>query len=158
MAALYGFDPHAFRVAAALHDVGKLWIPEAILCKEGPLTPDEREQMQRHAQFGHDVLASSRSELMQLAAQIALTHHERWDGSGYPNGLAGTDIPLAGRITAIADVWDALTTDRCYRPAFTSEQAVTIMRAQRARQFDPELLDLFLAMLNEDSAVHSAAE
>ena len=157
MAVLHGFDQHMFRVAAALHDVGKLWISDEILCKPGPLSPEERKQMQRHAQIGHDILSSSRSTLLQLAAEIALTHHERWDGQGYPNGLAGGEIPLSGRIATIADVWDALTTDRCYRPAFTHEQALTIMRAQRGRRFDPDLLDRFLAMTEGDTAVHSGA-
>jgi putative two-component system response regulator len=147
MAALYGFDAHMFRVAAALHDVGKLWISQSILSKEGPLTPTERRKMEEHARIGHDILSSSHSDLMKLASEIALTHHERWDGTGYPNRLAGTDIPLAGRIAAIADVWDALTTDRCYRPAFSPDEARTIMRAQRGHYFDPELLDLFLSIV-----------
>lgn len=158
MAVLYGFDPHMFRIAAAMHDVGKLWIPDEILCKPGPLTPQERELVQTHAQIGHDILESTHSELLQLAAEIALTHHERWDGQGYPNRLSGTTIPLSGRITAIADVWDALTTDRCYRAAFTRAQAATIMRAQRGRHFDPDLLDLFLTMVDSDSSVHCPAD
>ncbi len=102
-----------------MHDVGKIATPSEILRKPGPLTPEEREEMKRHTTIGHEILVDSESELLGLAATIALTHHERYDGSGYPQGLVGEEIPLEGRITAIADVFDALLSDRHYRPALT---------------------------------------
>ena len=105
------------RAAAPMHDVGKVATPDEILRKPGPLTPQEREEMQRHTTVGYEILSGSDSELLQMAASIALTHHERWDGSGYPNGLKGEEIPVEGRIVAVADVFDAMLSDRCYRPA-----------------------------------------
>ena len=100
--------------------------------------------MQRHTVIGHRMLSDSASPLLQLGASIALTHHERWDGNGYPNGLAGEDIPAEGRVTAIADVYDALTSDRVYRLALDPDDAIAHMRSGRGRHFDPDLLDLFI--------------
>jgi putative two-component system response regulator len=133
--------------AAPLHDVGKVAIPDAILLKPGPLTPEERAIVETHAEEGHRLLRGSSSRILDLAASIALSHHEKWDGSGYPRGLAGEEIPVEGRIVAIADVFDALTSDRVYRRAFSVEQAVAMMREQRGSHFDPILLDAFLEVL-----------
>jgi HD-GYP domain-containing protein (c-di-GMP phosphodiesterase class II) len=134
--------------AAPLHDVGKVAIPDAILLKPGPLTAEERAIVETHAEEGHRLLRGSSSSILDMAATIALSHHEKWDGSGYPRGLAGEAIPIEGRIVAVADVFDALTTDRVYRSAYTLEQAVELMREQRARHFDPVLLDTFLEVLS----------
>jgi putative two-component system response regulator len=137
------------RHATMMHDIGKIAVPDRILLKPGPLTPEEREVMQRHAQDGFEILDGSSSEVLQLAATVALTHHEHWDGGGYPRGLAGADIPFEGRIAAIADVFDAITSDRVYRKAYPLTEAVEILRAQRGRQFDPNLLDIFMLHLHE---------
>ncbi len=134
--------------AAPLHDVGKVAIPDAILLKPGPLTAEERAIVETHAEEGHRLLRGSSSSILDMAATIALSHHEKWDGSGYPRGLAGEEIPIEGRIVAIADVFDALTTDRVYRSAYTLEQAVKLLREQRGRHFDPVLLDTFLEVLD----------
>ena len=144
------------RKAAPMHDVGKIGIPDAVLKKAGSFTPDERVVMNRHAEIGADILGRSHIALFQLAAEVALTHHERWDGSGYPNRLAGTAIPLAGRIVAIVDCFDALTMDRCYRPAFSDAQALLMLREQRGRAFDPQLVDAFEAALPQMVALRDA--
>jgi len=134
--------------AAPLHDVGKVAIPDSILLKPGSLTPDERAIVETHAEEGHRLLGGSSSSILDLAATIALSHHEKWDGSGYPRGVMGEVIPIEGRIVAIADVFDALTSDRVYRKAFPVEEAVQMMRAQRGLHFDPVLLDAFLEVLD----------
>lgn len=136
------------RVAAIMHDVGKIAIPDRILLKPGPLTPEERAEMQEHTTIGYRLLEGSASPFLQLAASIALTHHEWMDGSGYPNGLKAPDIPLEGRIAAIADVFDALSSDRVYKSAFPIGKAVDTMLEGAGSQFDPELLDLFLGSLD----------
>ncbi len=141
------------RLASQLHDVGKVAIPDNILLKHGKLTPEEFEAMKGHAETGFQMLSGAASEVVQLGALIARTHHERWDGSGYPRGLAGEDIPPEGRIAAIADVFDALTSDRVYRPAFPVKSAVEMMRAERGQHFDPELLDGFFMVLPEVEAI-----
>ena len=133
--------------AAPLHDVGKVAIPDAILLKPGPLTEQERAIVETHAEEGHRLLRGSSSSILDLAATIALSHHEKWDGSGYPRGLIGESIPIEGRIVAIADVFDALTSDRVYRQAFSVQEAVSMMTAQRGKHFDPDLLDAFLEVL-----------
>lgn len=132
--------------SAPLHDVGKIGISDRLLVKEGPLTDEEREVMKTHTLIGGRMLAKGDSELMRMAERIALCHHERWDGTGYPKGLAGTDIPLEARIVAIVDVFDALSHDRPYRPAFTLEQVREEIRRARGRQFDPDVCDLFLEL------------
>jgi response regulator RpfG family c-di-GMP phosphodiesterase len=142
--------------ATPLHDVGKVAIPDSVLLKPGALTPDERALMETHAEIGHRLLDGSQSPVLQLAASIALTHHERYDGSGYPRGLAGEHIPIEGRIVAIADVFDALTSDRPYRPAMTVAQALDILRAGRGTHFDPFLLDQFEADLNRSTRLRAA--
>jgi putative two-component system response regulator len=137
------------RIASPMHDVGKIGIPDRILLKPGALTPDERKAMEAHAEIGYRMLAGSGAELLEVAAVMALTHHERIDGQGYPSGLAGDDIPIEGRITAVADVFDALTSDRVYRPAFEPEEARELMLEQRGTQFDAQLLDLFFGAFDE---------
>ena len=139
-------DEHCelIRRASTLHDVGKIGVPDGILLKPGPLTAHERAAMERHAEIGHEILAGSGHELLELAATIAWTHHERVDGTGYPRGLAGDEIPLEGRIVAVVDVYDALTSDRPYRAALTPAEALAVLRQGRATSFDPEVLDAFL--------------
>lgn len=139
----------ALRDAAPLHDIGKIAIPDAILLKAGKLTDDEWSTMQRHAEIGGTILEGSDFTLLQLAREIALTHHERWDGSGYPAGLVGTAIPLSGRIVAIADVFDALTSVRPYKRAWSVDEAVAFLRDNAGRLFDPELVARFLDILPE---------
>lgn len=131
------------RKAAPMHDVGKIGIPDGVLKKPGPLTDAEREVMRRHAAIGGEILGQSRIPLFALAAEVAVTHHERWDGSGYPNRLAGDAIPLAGRIVAVVDFFDALTMDRCYRVAFDDERALAMLRAESGHAFDPTLVRVF---------------
>jgi len=132
--------------AAPMHDIGKIGIPDRILLKPGPLDPDEWEQMKRHTTIGAELLAGSSSPIVQLGEVIALTHHERWDGTGYPRGLVGDETPLVGRICAIADVFEALLSDRPYKQAWGFEESVGEIASQAGRQFDPELVDLFIAL------------
>ena len=148
-------EVHLLRVAAPMHDVGKIATPSEILRKPGPLTPEEREEMKRHTTVGHEILANSESDLLGLAATIALTHHERYDGSGYPEGLAGEEIPLEGRITAVADVFDALLSDRNYRPALALEETVEIIEKGKGSQFDPQIVDILLGHLDEALAARA---
>jgi putative two-component system response regulator len=137
------------REAAPMHDVGKIGTPEAILRKPGPLNEEERKEMERHTVVGHEIFAGSESRLLQIAATIALTHHERYDGAGYPRGLIRDEIPLAGRITAVADVFDALLSERCYRPALGVEDAAAIIREGSGTHFDPRIADLLIDGLDE---------
>ena len=150
LARLAGLDTEQaelIRIASPMHDVGKIGIPDRILLKPGHLTAEEREVMEAHAEMGHRILAGSGVELLDLAAEMALTHHERIDGSGYPRGLAGNAIPVEGRICAIADVFDALTSDRVYRQAFQPDEARELMLQGRGTQFDADLLDLFVGLV-----------
>jgi methanogenic corrinoid protein MtbC1 len=133
--------------AAPLHDVGKVAIPDAILLKPGPLTAAERAIVETHAEEGHRLVRGSSSSILDMAATIALSHQEKWDGSGYPRGLVGEEIPIEGRIVAVADVFDALTSDRVYRKAFSVEEAVRMMREERGHHFDPMVLDAFMEVL-----------
>ena len=137
------------RVASPVHDVGKIGIPEGTLLKPSKLDPDEWETMKRHTTIGAQMLEGSSSELLQAGEVIALTHHEKWDGSGYPNGLAGEDIPLWGRICAVADVFDSLTSKRPYKPAFSNEKALEIIKEGRGSHFEPQLVDLFIDNFDE---------
>jgi putative two-component system response regulator len=133
------------RTASLLHDIGKLGIPDRILVKPGPLTPEERSEIEEHTTLGHRILRDSPSEVVQLAAEIALSHHERFDGTGYPHRLAGDEIPLEGRIAAVCDVFDALTSSRPYRPKpFTQDEAIERLRSERGKAFSPEIVDAFL--------------
>lgn len=131
-------------LAAPLHDVGKIAVSDAILLKPGRLTDDEWQLMQRHTIAGGRMLRGSGSRLLQAAERIALTHHERWDGAGYPHGLSGEDIPQEGRIVAVADVFDALTHERPYKDPWPLDQAVEEIAAERGRRFEPRVVDVFL--------------
>jgi len=137
------------REAAPMHDVGKIGTSEEILSKPGPLTAEERKEMERHTVIGHEILSGSQSQLLQIAATIALTHHEHYDGTGYPQGLAGEEIPLEGRVSAVADVFDALLSDRCYRPALLASDAVEVIRDGRGTHFDPRIVDLLINGVDE---------
>jgi putative nucleotidyltransferase with HDIG domain len=138
-------DVELLRQAARLHDIGKIAIPDEILLKPGPLTDDEREIINTHTLQGAKMLENGHSELVQLAHTIALTHHERWDGQGYPRGIAGKEIPMVGRIVALADVFDALTHPRPYKNAWTITEAVTEIKRQSGKHFDPQVVEVFLS-------------
>lgn len=140
--------------SAPLHDIGKVGVPDLILQKKGPFTPQEFEIMKQHCRYGADIICKAREKLtfrsfLELAAQLTLCHHEKWDGSGYPSGLAGETIPLSARIMALADVYDALRTERCYKEAFSHEKACRIILEERGRHFDPEIVDAFFAVEKE---------
>tara|TARA_B100001059_G_scaffold78041_1_gene75831 strand:+ start:465 stop:1460 length:996 start_codon:yes stop_codon:yes gene_type:complete len=144
------------RQAAPMHDVGKIGIPDAILLKPGRLTPDEFDHMKQHATIGAQILANSSSPLLQLAHKLAIEHHEKWDGSGYPYGLKGEQISVEGRIVAIADVFDALTSKRPYKEAWGVEEALEHMQAQAGKHFDPHLINLFVNKLDAIIAIKNA--
>jgi len=135
------------RLAGAMHDIGKLGIPDGILCKPEQLTAEEFEVIKQHCELGARVLRDSDCPLLEMALEIVLSHHEKWDGSGYPQGLAGEEIPESARIVAIADVYDAVTHARVYRPAFPEEEALAIMKKGRAKHFDPRVLDCFFELI-----------
>ncbi len=137
------------RLAAPMHDIGKIGTPDGILLKPGKLTDEEFETMKKHSVIGAEILENSNIPLLVMARDIALSHHEKWDGSGYPYGLAGNVIPQSARIVAVADVYDALVTDRIYRPAFSEEKALTMMTEERSGHFDPEVFECFLKLLPE---------
>jgi len=132
--------------AAPLHDLGKIGVPDQILLKQGRLTPDEFEIMKRHASIGGEILSGGQSELVTMAEQIARSHHEWWDGSGYPAGLAGAGIPLPARIVAVADVFDALSHDRPYRKAWPIVDVVKDIEQRAGSHFDPELTRAFMTL------------
>jgi putative two-component system response regulator len=158
LAAELGFDPdhvELMRAAAPMHDVGKIGTPAELLRKPGPLTEIERTEMERHTVVGHQIFAHFESELSRLAAAIALTHHERFDGKGYPHGLIGEEIPLEGRITAVADVFDALLTDRSYRSAMSVDEAVAVIEDGRGSHFDPRVVDVLLSHQQEVLALRN---
>jgi putative two-component system response regulator len=134
------------RHAAALHDVGKIAIPDRVLLKPGKLDPEEWELMKTHTTAGAQILAGSQSQLVQLGETIALTHHERWDGAGYPEGLAGEAIPIAGRICAVCDSYDAMTSRRPYKDAMLPADALAEIQREAGRQFDPDLVAAFLTL------------
>ena len=140
--------------AAPMHDVGKLGIPDSILLKPGRLEPEEMEIMREHSRIGHTILAGSESKLIRLGAEIALTHHEKFDGKGYPDGLQGDAIPLVGRIVAVADVFDALTSVRPYKAAWEMERARAYVAEGRSEHFDPHCADAFLAAWDDVLRVH----
>jgi response regulator RpfG family c-di-GMP phosphodiesterase len=141
--------------AAPLHDIGKLGIPDTILLKPGPLDQHEITIMQSHAYKGYEIMKSARSPFLRSGAEIALSHHEKWDGSGYPRGLASTDIPLSGRIVAAADVFDAVTSKRPYKEAWEFERALDLIRSQRGRHFDPDVVDAFLTNIDKIREIYS---
>jgi putative two-component system response regulator len=165
---LSSVDVEVLEQAAQLHDIGKIGIPDEILLKPGQLTPAQTEQMKKHAALGKQIiepmpvadfpvrvgdstlrLRPPTNPVLQVAARIALTHHERWDGSGYPLGLAGDDIPLEGRITAVADVYDALASKRPYKPAIPSDECFSLIQEGSGTQFDPRVVEVFLACRQE---------
>lgn len=135
--------------ASPMHDIGKIGIPDSILLKPGKLDADEWETMKKHSTIGAKILSGHPSELMQMAREIALTHHEKWDGSGYPAGKQGEEIPLVGRIVALADVFDALTSERPYKKAWPVEEAVDFIKENSGKHFDPRLVDLFIDSLDQ---------
>ncbi|MFH1382753.1 MAG: HD domain-containing phosphohydrolase [Chloroflexota bacterium] len=135
--------------AAPMHDVGKIGIPDRILQKPGKLEPDEWVIMRQHTTIGAEILKDASADFIKLAEAIALSHHEKWDGSGYPRGMKGEDIPLAGRIVALADVFDALTSDRVYRAAMPLEKAMGIVKEGRGSHFDPAVVDAFASIETE---------
>jgi len=143
---LTALEVDRIRQAAPLHDIGKLAVSDTILLKRGKLTPEQWDQMRSHATAGHQILAGSHSDVLNLAAEIAHTHHEWWDGSGYPCGLEGEQIPLSGRIAALADVFDSLCHERPYKRAWTIEDAVVEIQRLRGHQFDPAVVDAFLQL------------
>jgi putative two-component system response regulator len=137
------------RLAAPLHDVGKIAIPDAILLKPGPLSKGERETMKRHTIIGGGILAHGKSEILRIAEMIAVSHHERWDGTGYPFGLRGDAIPLVGRILAVADVFDALISERPYKTAWPKERALDEIRSCSGSQFDPQVVEAASVVLQD---------
>jgi putative two-component system response regulator len=159
IACALGLSPSEVEIvleATPMHDVGKIGIPDAILRKEGELSPEEWEIMKLHTIIGSSILRGSASEVIRAGEIIALSHHENWDGAGYPKGLAGEEIPLWGRICAVADTYDALTTARPYRKAISGDEALDILREGRGRQFDPRIVDLFIEHSDEALAINEA--
>ncbi|WP_411347088.1 HD-GYP domain-containing protein [Paenibacillus sp. WLX2291] len=136
-------------MGAKYHDIGKISIPLSILQSPMPLTEEQQEVMKRHVEYGLSILSVYHSEEMNVAKTIIATHHERWDGTGYPNQLKGEDIPLVGRIVALCDVFDSLSSERPYKPAWTLGQVLDHIRQERGKAFDPELTDKFLEMICE---------
>jgi putative two-component system response regulator len=160
IAAQLGLDAEQVRLvreAAQLHDVGKLAIPDMILLKPGRLSSQEYEVMKTHAELGARLLSGSSSPVLQMGAVIAESHHERWDGTGYPAGLAGEAIPLVGRVVAVADVFDALTHDRPYKPAWSTEQAIAELRRMAGSRFDPRVVEAVVAVHEDSTAVTAGA-
>lgn len=141
--------------AAPMHDVGKIGIPDHILLKPGPLSEEEWNIMRQHPKIGAEIIGEHDSPLLKMARTISLTHHEKWDGTGYPNNLRGEDIPLVGRIITLVDVFDALTTRRPYKEAWPVEKAVDFLVNQAGRHFDPELVEMFLGLLPEVKEIMS---
>jgi putative nucleotidyltransferase with HDIG domain len=156
LAEAYGLDAEEVelvKLASPLHDIGKIGIPDAILNKPGKLEPDEWVVMKSHAELGHNMLAGSNRKILKVAAIIALEHHEKWDGTGYPNGKSGEDIHIFGRLTAIADVFDALGSDRVYKKAWPMDRIVEHMQQESGRHFDPRGVELFMEKLSEITSV-----
>ena len=152
LARAMGLEPRQIeliRHAAPLHDIGKIGVSDAILLKPSALTPDEWDEMRSHVEIGAAMLSKSEASLMQMAQSIAYTHHERWDGQGYPRGLKGEETPIEGRILAVVDVFDALTTERPYKAAWTAQQALTEIEAQSAHQFDPTVVRAFSQLMQK---------
>jgi putative two-component system response regulator len=151
-----GFDTNRvalLRAATPMHDIGTVAIPDGVLHKRERLTDSERERMKAHTTVGYEILVDSETELLRMAGRIALTHHERFDASGYPQGLRGEEIPIEGRIVAVADVFDALLSDRHDRPAFTAEETAQLIVRRRGTQFDPEVVDALLDNIDEALAL-----
>jgi two-component system response regulator RpfG len=147
-----GLDQNAcqtIELAAPMHDIGKIGIPDHILLKPGKLLPDEFAIMKQHTRIGYEILKDSPSRFLQMGAVIALGHHEKYNGNGYPRGISGEAIPLAARIVAVADVYDALCSKRCYKPAWTHDDALQLLRSESGQHFDPQCVDAFLRRIAE---------
>ena len=144
--------------AANLHDIGKVVVPDAILLKPDKLTPGEFEILKKHTTVGAHLLEGSKLPVLKLAQDVVLTHHEKWDGSGYPRGLAGQAIPRSGRIVALADVFDALTHNRPYRKAYLIGTTIELIKAERGTQFDPEVVDAFLRIVEDEEKLAAFEE
>lgn len=142
---------HLLRLAAPLHDIGKIGISDLILLKEGKLTDEEYETMKKHCEIGASILSGSKSEILQLAQEIAISHHERWDGRGYPNQYSGKDIPLSGRIVSVVDVFDALTHERSYKKAWPIEDALDEIKRNAGTQFDPSIVEALMTLFPDQS-------
>jgi putative two-component system response regulator len=166
-------DPDDLGIAATLHDIGKVGVPDHILLKPGRLTPDEFEEIKKHTLYGHNILSRlvkrlPNNEFLKLADEIAWTHHEKWDGGGYPRGLAGDDIPVPGRLMAIADVYDAIISPRVYKGPMSSDEAIAFILSQAGKHFDPDVADAFSGLsdtfqfvakeLSEDNVAENAFE
>jgi two-component system, response regulator RpfG len=136
---------HVLEVAAPMHDIGKIGIPDSVLLKSGPLSDAEVDVMKTHPRIGYDILKGSPSKYLSMGAIIALGHHEKYEGSGYPNGLHGEDIPLVARVVAVADVFDALVSERPYKHAWAMDEGIDFLKSQRGKHFDPACVDAFLA-------------
>ena len=152
LAKLYGLDEKEcdiLFIASPMHDIGKVGIPDSILNKPGKLTDDEWKIMRKHSIIGYNILKNSKREILKAAAIVAMTHHEKWDGNGYPRNLKGEDIHIYGRITAIADVFDALGSDRCYKKAWSDEDIFTLLKEGKSKHFDPKLVDLFFENIDK---------
>jgi len=148
-------EAETVELAAPLHDIGKIGIPDGILLKEGGLDDTEWQVMRRHPLIGHEILKGSASKYVRMGALIALGHHEKYDGSGYPNGLVGDHIPLCARVVAVADVYDALTSVRPYKDAWSSEQAFEYLASQRGKHFDPRMVEAFIGAKHEIAGIQS---
>jgi len=142
-------EAEMLKQASPMHDIGKVAIPDAILNKPARFTPEEFEKMKEHASLGYEMLKFSQRALLKMAATVAYEHHEKWNGTGYPRGLSGEDIHIYGRITAIADVFDALGSERVYKPAWEDEKIYALFREERGKHFDPKLVDIFFEHLDE---------
>jgi putative two-component system response regulator len=163
IARAYGQDENycsLLEQASPMHDIGKIGIPDNVLKKPGKLTEQEWECMRKHPEYGANILSGSEVPLIQMAAEVALTHHEKFDGSGYPSKLIGDQIPLSGRIVALADFFDAVTMDRCYRPAFSDEEALNMVIGNSGTHFDPDVVKAFLSVsdeiINERNKINNA--
>ena len=147
-------EAEELRYAAPMHDIGKVGIPDAILMKPGKLTPQERKVIETHPEIGGKILEGGKSSLLRVSRVIALTHHEKWDGTGYPRRLKGTKVPMVGRIAALTDVFDALSTARCYKDAFDMDRVLSIVRSEKGKHFCPTVMEAFEKTLEEILEIH----
>ena len=152
IARAYGQDQNYCKLleqASPMHDIGKIGIPDSVLKKPGKLTEEEWEWMRKHPEYGANILSGSDVPVLQMAEEVALAHHEKFDGTGYPSNLKGEQIPLSARIVALADFFDAVTMDRCYRPAFSDEKALAMVKENNGTHFDPDVVHAFLSVRDE---------
>lgn len=154
-----GFDPdwvENLRLAAPMHDIGKIGVPDAVLNKPGKLDPDEWVEMKKHPEYGAEILKEADNELMQMSATVALCHHEKWDGSGYPRGIKGEEIPIEARIATLADVFDALTSKRVYKPSFSLDETLSMINENSGKHFDPKVVEAFHRCLGQITPIMEA--